>query len=138
MVEIQIVYEGELHTRAVHGPSGSALETDAPADNEGRGERFSPTDLLATALGTCMLTVMGILARRRGWKLDGARVRVEKHMATAPVRRIGRLVLEFDMPALPEEARGPLERAAHTCPVGKSLHPDVEVEARWSWGPPQG
>jgi putative redox protein len=133
MVEIQVLYEGDLHTRCVHGPSGSVLETDAPKDNEGRGERFSPTDLLATALGSCMLTVMGILARRRGWDVTGARARVEKHMATAPVRRIGRVVLEFQMPPLPEEARGPLERAAHSCPVHKSLHPEVEVDVRFHW-----
>jgi putative redox protein len=133
MVEIQVLYEGDLHTRCSHGPSGRTLETDAPKDNEGRGESFSPTDLLATALGSCMLTVMGILARRKGWKLDGARARVEKHMVAAPVRRIGKLVVELDLPAVPEDARAPLERAAHTCPVHKSLHPDVEVDLRFRW-----
>jgi putative redox protein len=133
MVEIQVRYEGELHTSCSHGPSGRSLETDAPKDNEGRGESFSPTDLLATALGSCMLTVMGILARRKGWKLEGARARVEKHMVAAPERRIGKLVVEFDMPELPEEARVPLERAAHSCPVHKSLHPDVEVDLRFRW-----
>jgi putative redox protein len=133
MVEIQVLYEGDLHTRCSHGPSGRSLETDAPKDNEGRGESFSPTDLLATALGSCMLTVMGILARRKGWKLDGARARVEKHMVAAPVRRIGKLVVELDLPAVPEDARAPLERAAHTCPVHKSLHPDVEVDLRFRW-----
>ena len=133
MVEIQVLYEGDLHTRCSHGPSGRTLETDAPKDNEGRGESFTPTDLLATALGSCMLTVMGILARRKGWKLDGARARVEKHMVAAPVRRIGKLVVELDLPAVPEDARAPLERAAHTCPVHKSLHPDVEVDLRFRW-----
>jgi putative redox protein len=133
MVEIAISYEGELHTRAVHGPSRSELETDAPKDNEGRGEAFSPTDLLATALGSCMLTVMGILARRKGWAIEGARARVEKHMVVQPVRRIGKLVVEFDMPAVPEEARTMLERAAHTCPVHQSLHPDVELDIRFRW-----
>jgi putative redox protein len=133
MVEIQVLYEGDLHTRCSHGPSGRSLETDAPKDNEGRGESFSPTDLLATALGSCMLTVMGILARRKGWKLDGARARVEKHMVAAPVRRIGKLVVELDLPAVPDDARAPLERAAHTCPVHKSLHPDVEVDLRFRW-----
>jgi putative redox protein len=133
VVEIQIHYEGDLHTRCTHGPSGRSLETDAPKDNEGRGESFSPTDLLATALGSCMLTVMGIYARRKGWKLDGARARVEKHMATAPVRRIGRLVVELDMPPLPEESRAQLERVAHTCPVHQSLHPDVELDVRFRW-----
>jgi putative redox protein len=133
MVEMQVVYEGELRTRATHGPSGSVLETDAPLDNEGRAERFSPTDLLAVSLATCILTVMGIFARRRGWKLEGARARVEKHMVTAPLRRIGRLVVEVEMPPLPEESRAPLERVAHTCPVHQSLHPDVEVEIRLRW-----
>jgi putative redox protein len=133
VVEIRILYEGELHTRCVHGPSGSELETDAPKDNEGRGEAFSPTDLLATALGSCMLTVMGILARRKGWAIEGGRARVEKHMVTQPVRRIGKLVVEFDMPAVPAEARTLLERAAHTCPVHQSLHPDVELDIRFRW-----
>lgn len=133
MVEIQVRYEGDLHTRATHGPSGATLETDAPKDNEGLGETFSPTDLLATALGTCMLTVMGILARRKGWKLEGARARVEKQMATAPVRRIGKLVVEFEMPLVPEMARPLLERAAHACPVHQSLHPDVELDVRFHW-----
>lgn len=134
MVEIRVLYEGDLHTRCTHGPSASELETDAPKDNEGRGERFSPTDLLATSLGSCMLTTMGILARRRGWPLEGARVRVEKHMVTAPERRVGRLVVAFDLPALPPDARTLLERAAHTCPVKKSLHPDVQVDVSFSWG----
>jgi putative redox protein len=133
-VRIEVGYEGELHTRAVHGPSGAALETDAPKDNEGKGDSFSPTDLLATALGTCMLTVMGILARRKGWKMEGARASVEKHMVADPVRRIGRLEVRFTMPAgLPEDARKPLERAAHTCPVHQSLHPDVKIETTFVW-----
>jgi uncharacterized OsmC-like protein len=89
-VRIEVQYEGELHTSARHGPSGAVLETDAPKDNEGKGESFSPTDLLATALGTCMLTVMGILARRKGWELKGARVSVDKDMVADPVRRVGR------------------------------------------------
>ena len=139
MVEIEIRYDGELHTTAHHGPSGSELETDAPKDNEGRGERFSPTDLVAAALGSCMATVMGIVARRHAWPLEGTRVRVEKHMATEPVRRIGRLVVELSMPkGLPEKSRAVLERAAHTCPVHRSLHPDVVVETRFDWPEGQG
>ncbi len=134
MVRIDVEYEGELHTLCRHGPSGRSLETDAPRDNEGRGESFSPTDLLATALASCMLTVMGILARRKGWKLEGARAEVEKHMATDPVRRVGRLALRFAMPpGIPEEARAPLERAAHSCPVHRSLHPDVQLDLRFDW-----
>jgi len=133
VVEIQVVYEGDLHTRCTHGPSGSALETDAPKDNEGRGERFSPTDLLATSLGSCMLTTMGILARRRGWAFEGARARVEKHMVATPERRIGRLVVALELPAVPGEARPLLERAAHACPVKRSLHPDVAVDVHFRW-----
>jgi len=133
-VRIDVGYEGELHTTARHEPSGATLETDAPKDNEGRGEAFSPTDLLATALGTCMLTVMGILARRKGWAMEGARVEVDKHMVVDPVRRIGRLDVRFTMPpGLPEAARKPLERAAHTCPVHQSLHPDVQVTTTFTW-----
>jgi putative redox protein len=133
-VRIEVRYERELHTVATHGPSGATLATDAPKDNEGKGEAFSPTDLLATALGTCMLTVMGILARRKGWKMEGARVVVDKEMATSPVRRVSRLALRFEMPrGIPDEARTLLERAAHTCPVHQSLHPDVEIDTTFAW-----
>jgi putative redox protein len=135
VVRIDVRYEGDLHTRGRHGPSGATLETDAPKDNEGRGEAFSPTDLLATALGSCMLTVMGIVARRHAWAMEGATVSVEKHMVTEPLRRVGRLVLRFAMPAgIPVEARRVLERAARTCPVHQSLHPDVKVETMFDWG----
>ena len=133
-VRIEVRYEGELHTTATHGPSGARLETDAPRDNEGKGESFSPTDLLATALGTCMLTVMGIYARRKGWDMKDARVSVDKDMVADPVRRVGRLGLRFEMPAgIPEDARKPLERAALTCPVHQSLHPDVKIETSFAW-----
>lgn len=133
-VRIDVRYEGELHTLATHGPSGARLETDAPKDNAGKGESFSPTDLLATALGTCMLTVMGIYARRKGWEMKGARVTVDKDMAADPVRRVGQLALRFEMPpGIPVEARKPLERAAHTCPVHQSLHPDVKIETAFVW-----
>ncbi len=128
VVRIDIVYEGGLRTRALHAPSGSELSTDAPKDNEGRGESFSPTDLVATALGTCMLTIMGIVARRKGLALEGARVRVEKQMVVDPVRRIGRLTVEFQMPAaLAPADRKLLEQAAFTCPVHRSLHPEIEI-----------
>lgn len=134
MVRIEIDYQGDLHTSAHHGPSGARLETDAPKDNEGRGESFSPTDLLATALGTCMLTLMGIVARRHDWKLEGSKVSVEKHMVVDPVRRVGRLDVVFEMTAgIPEDARAVLERTAHTCPVHKSLHPDTEVNSTFHW-----
>ncbi|MDJ0787752.1 MAG: OsmC family protein [Myxococcota bacterium] len=134
MVRIDVTYAGGLHTTACHGPSSAEIETDAPKDNEGRGEAFSPTDLLATATASCMLTVMGIVARRHDWPLEGAHAEVEKHMVTEPERRVGRLAIRFAMPAgIPEKARPVLERAAHTCPVHRSLHPDVQVETRFEW-----
>jgi putative redox protein len=135
VVRIDIDYTGQLHTRCIHGPSGAEIQTDAPTDNEGRGLSFSPTDMLATALGSCMLTTMGILARRKGWPIEGARATVEKRMAAQPHRRVARLVAVFEMPAgIGAEERVMLERAAHTCPVHKSLHPDVEVDTQFRWG----
>lgn len=135
MVKIQIAYEGDLRCRATHGPSGVQLSTDAPVDNQGRGESFSPTDLVATALGTCMLTVMGIVARRHAWDLSGATVEVEKGMLATPVRRIGSLAVVIRVPGeLDERARTTLEQAALTCPVHRSLHPDVAIPLRILWG----
>jgi putative redox protein len=134
MVVIQMEYQGDLHCRAVHGPSGRDLATDAPADNHGRGESFSPTDLVATALGTCMLTTMGILARTLGIDISGATAGVEKEMTASPPRRIQRLRVKIHMPRVSSpENREKLERAAHTCPVVRSLHPDVEVPTEFSW-----
>lgn len=134
MVQIDIVYEGELHTRAKHGPSGMELVTDAPKDNQGRGEAFSPTDLLATALGSCMLTIMGIVARREQIALEGTKVRVTKEMTATPPRRVARLTVMFDLPVpVTPEQKIKLENAAHTCPVHRSLHPDVEVVTTFNW-----
>jgi len=134
MVAIQVEYAGDLHCRAVHDPSGTEFNTDAPKDNQGRGESFSPTDLVATALGTCMLTTMGILARTLGIDMAGATATVEKEM-TPPPRRIGRLTVRIRMPrALSAEDQLKLERAAHTCPVQKSIHPDVETPITFTWG----
>jgi putative redox protein len=133
-VRMVATYQGELHCEALHEPSGSRLETDAPKDNEGRGERFSPTDLVGAALGSCMLTVMGIVARRHQWDMTGAQVQVEKEMVATPIRRIGRLGLQLTLPAgIPESARAVLERTAHTCPVHQSLHPDVKVDLHFVW-----
>jgi putative redox protein len=135
MVAIEVKYEGELHCRAVHGPSGTVLATDAPKDNQGRGESFSPTDLVATALGGCMLTVMGIMARSIDVDLAGATATVEKEMASAPVRRIEKLTVKIHVPQqVTEENRERLERAARACPVHKSLHPDVQVPLEFTWG----
>ena len=134
-VRIDTVYEGDLHCRTTHVPSRASFETDAPVDNQGRGESYSPTDLVATALGTCMLTTMGIVAKRHGWKIDGATASVEKHMVADPDRRVGKLVSTLHMPAgFGEKERTILERTAHTCPVKKSLHPSVETPVIFHWG----
>jgi putative redox protein len=136
MVRIDVTYRGRLRCAAVHEPSGSELVTDAPRDNQGEGASFSPTDLVATALATCVLTTMGIVAQRHGWKLDGARATVVKHMVADPVRRIGKLELALRIPgAFDARARETLERTAHTCPVHKSLAPNVEVPMTFEWDP---
>jgi len=128
VVEITVVYRGELRCEATHGPSGTVLSTDAPVDNEGKGESFSPTDLVATALGACMLTIIGIVARRHEIDLVGTIVTVKKEMVTSPTRRIGRLpvTIRFSRPLNPKQ-RTLLERAALTCPVHQSLHPDIDI-----------
>ena len=134
MVEINAVYEGTLRCSATHAPSGSIVETDAPVDNHGRGENYSPTDLVATALGTCMMTIMGILAARHDIDMAGTKVRVEKHMTPEAPRRISRLVVEFEVP-LPEDhpQRKAIEKAALSCPVHLSLHEDIEKAVVFSW-----
>lgn len=134
MVKIKMVYEGGLRCVATHGPSETILATDAPVDNHGRGEAFSPTDLVATALATCMSTIMGIVAERHGWDLTGMRVEVSKEMSPNLPRRIGRLSTEFWIP-VPKSAdpNSLLERAALTCPVHHSLHPEVEKPVAFHW-----
>ena len=133
MTTITCQYDGGLRCGAVHGPSGSALNTDAPLDNQGKGECFSPTDLIATSLATCLLTIMGIVAERHGWPLEGAAARVEKTMSSDPPRRISRLEVWIELPAaLEERQRQVLMRAAETCPVKLSLEGAVAMELHWS------
>ncbi|MDE2028048.1 MAG: OsmC family protein [Candidatus Omnitrophica bacterium] len=128
MVKMSVVYEGQLHCTLTHEPSGSIIHTDAPKDNQGRGEAFSPTDLVAAALGSCMLTVMGIVAGRHNIDLKGSTVEVSKEMVAMPVRRIGSIHVVIRMaPGIPQEKRSMLEATAHSCPVHKSLHPDVQM-----------
>ena len=130
-VEIKGQYEGDLRVKLTHGPSGSVIETDAPTDNQGKGEKFSPTDLVVAALSSCMMTIMGIVARRDGIKLEGTTFRAEKHMSESP-RRIGKIVLEFNMPSgLTDEQKKKLEKAAHTCPVHKTISRDVEMDIKF-------
>lgn len=134
MVEIKISYEGQLRCSAEHGPSRDTLITDAPVDNHGRGKAFSPTDLVATALGACMLTIMGIVAQRDALQLDGTRVKVLKHMSTDTPRRISRIEVELTVP-LPEDHpdRPKLETAAMACPVKQSLHPEIDLAIHFHW-----
>lgn len=135
MVEINIVYQGELHCKATHQPSGAIIETDAPRDNMGKGESFSPTDLVATALGACMLTIMGIAANALKIDLNGTKVSVNKEMVAKPERRIGKLAVTIAVPvSVSEEHKQKLINAALTCPVHKSLHPDVAMPIEFVWG----
>ena len=133
MTTIDSRYEGALRCSSSHGPSGSALETDAPTDNQGQGERFSPTDLVATALSTCILTIMGIVAERHGWALEGATARAQKTMTAEAPRRIALLEVWITLPAgLGEQQRAVLQRAGETCPVKVSLEGAVPMQLHWS------
>jgi uncharacterized OsmC-like protein len=135
MVEFTITYQGTLHCDATHGPSGTQIATDAPADNLGRGESFSPTDLTCTSLGTCMVTTMGIFAARTGFDFPaGVTLTVRKIMTAEPPRRIARIEVDFELPLPPNHPhRADLERVALNCPVALSLHPDVEKPTTFRW-----
>jgi putative redox protein len=138
VVDIFMRYDGELHCQARHAPSSSTLATDAPVDNQGKGTSFSPTDLVATALGTCMLTTMGIVARKQGWNIDGIELQVSKQMTKEPPRKIARLPAKFSVPkqvasALDAAARSQLERTAKTCPVALSISDTIEVPISFDW-----
>ena len=127
-------YKGALRTTCTHLKSGDNFETDAPVDNNGKGERFSPTDLLATSLGTCMITVMGIKARTMGFDLDAVKIEVLKIMKADP-RRVGGITLTFYIPEhlvnIDEKTKAILKNTGETCPVMKSIHPDIEVHIDW-------
>ena len=154
MVKIEIEYTGSLHSEALHTQSGTRLQTDAPLDNGGKGESFSPTVLVATALGTCMTTTMDIFAKRNGFSIDGTRASptlyrfcteadvdiidictpVIKHMVSQPARRIGKLQVVIEVPLPPDHPqRAILEKVALNCPVQKSLNPDLEIPVSFSW-----
>ena len=134
MVEIKLTYEGDLHCSAIHQPSGNILVTDAPLDNNGRGQAFSPTDLVATALGSCMATVIGIVAKRKELTVEGMTVTVRKFMSEDLPRRIKRLELDLDIPLSSSHPdRKLLEGAANGCPVHHSIHPEIEVVMNWHW-----
>lgn len=128
MVSMSVTYVGDLRCTAIHEPSGDTLATDAPRDNHGKGEHFSPTDLLATALATCMGTYVGLLARRHGWALDGTTLRVEKHMVADPLRRVGRLDVAVVIPqAMADDDVATLREGLLTCPVKLSLAATIDV-----------
>jgi putative redox protein len=131
----EVVYKGDLRTEATHLQSGTVIETDAPTDNNGKGERFSPTDLVATALGTCMLTYCGLAARAHGFNIEGATCSVQKIMAANP-RRISEIQVEVRFPAdqvYDEKTRTIIERSMMTCAVLESLHPDLKKTISFLW-----
>jgi uncharacterized OsmC-like protein len=134
METIILEYIGELRVHAKHIKSGITLITDAPTDNHGKGESFSPTDLLCTALGTCMLTIMGISANTHNFNIDGTKVRITKIMKSDP-RRVGEIIVEFDMPykEFTEKQKDILRIAAENCPVAKSLHPELKQTIKFNY-----
>lgn len=130
-----VIYKGGLRCEATHLQSGSITETDAPTDNRGKGERFSPTDLLCVSLATCIVTTMGIKANDMGIELSGTLTEVTKHMLPEP-RRVGKIEVNVIFPAalqINEKDRIILQRAGDNCPVNKSLNPDMEVIIKYNW-----
>ncbi|MCC7231406.1 MAG: OsmC family protein [Bacteroidia bacterium] len=134
METIHTVYKGELRTQARHLRSDTLITTDAPPDNQGKGESFSPTDLMSASLGSCMLTIMGIAARTHGINMEGTKIRITKIMASGP-RRVSEIQIEFDMPSITysDKEKSILENAARTCPVALSLHPDLRQTIRFNY-----
>lgn len=130
-----ILYNGALRCTTVHLQSGTQIETDAPTDNRGKGERFSPTDLTATSLGLCLITTVGIKALDMGIDIDGSELEVTKHMSKEPPRRIVQIdvVVRFNASGLDEKDRQILENTGNTCPVARSLHPDLVQNITYHW-----
>lgn len=130
-----IIYKGELRCQCIHNQSNTIIETDAPTDNRGKGERFSPTDLLCVSLGTCIVTTMGIKATDMGIDLTGTSLEVQKHMFSEP-RRVGKIDVSIKFPAtlqLSEKDKTILERVGDHCPVQKSIHPDIQTNIVYNW-----
>lgn len=131
-----VIYNGDLRTTCTHLQSSSTIETDAPTDNNGKGERFSPTDLMATSLATCMITVMGIKARTMDIDMKDMKAEVQKIMKADP-RRVGGIHITFHIPEalknISDKDKTILKNVAETCPVMKSIHPDIEVHIEWNW-----
>lgn len=135
MVKMFVDYVGDLHCNIKHGPSHTVISTDAPADNMGKGESFSPTDLIGAALASCIATTINIFAKRKGWDFSGMRLEVEKIMHTGPDRRIAKLPVKVWMPFdMSSDDRKALERVAHSCPVNKSMSSEVDIPITFYWG----
>jgi putative redox protein len=134
MVKMEAIYEGGLRCIAVHGPSKTRILTDAPTDNHGKGESFSPTDLVATALATCIATTIGIWGIKHGVNVDGMQMVIQKEMTATPPRRIARIRIEITMARpMGQHHRDSIERCAHACPVHHALHPDVAKDIAFVW-----
>ena len=133
-IKISCDYLGDLRVRAVHSSSGAEIITDAPVDNQGQGRSFSPTDLAAASVATCMITIIGIQAKSIPLDVTGLKVEIEKHMTKTPPRRIAQLDIKMMMPAgIPEELRARLIRAAEACPVKQSFREDTVINLQWFW-----
>lgn len=133
-IKISCDYLGDLRVRAVHSSSGAEIITDAPVDNQGQGRSFSPTDLAAASMATCMITILGIQAKSIPLDLTGLKVEIEKHMTKTPPRRIAQLDIKMMMPAgIPEELRPRLIRAAEACPVKQTFRDDTVINLEWIW-----
>jgi uncharacterized OsmC-like protein len=134
-ITVKTVYKGDLRTEATHLQSGTQIITDAPIDNNGKGEAFSPTDLVSAALGSCMLTIMGILANRENINLENTTLEITKVMSAAP-RKIAEIIVDFKIPnsnTISDIQKQKLINAAHTCPVALSLSPEVIQTVNFSW-----
>lgn len=135
MTQIDMTYEGDLSTLSILSENGSEIRTDAPKAHQGLGRVFSPTDLFAASLGSCMLTLMGIVAKSLNIDIKGMRAKINKEMVVAPIRRIGKVRIDFECPYQPsDEAIAKLIHAAKNCPVHNSLHPDIVLEFTYTWG----
>ena len=134
MATAKVIYQGNLRTHATHIKSGNTIITDAPTDNNGKGEAFSPTDLVATALASCMITIMGIKARDKGINIDGIESEITKIMASGP-RRIDEIIVTLHMPKVEISStdKNLLEKAALSCPVAHSIHPDIKQAITINW-----
>ena len=134
MTKMTVDYEGDLHCKITHEPSKTTIFTDAPVDNQGKGESFSPTDLLAASLASCIATTLAIFAEKKGWDLRGMRLEVEKEMQSVPLRSIGRLPISIWMPiSLSAEERLVVERVVKTCPVHKALASEIDIPVTIVW-----